>query len=199
SGFPVPQPDPKVLEWRQPEQSAPRPKQSMFSKPMSLFNTGAGKEKIVAARSGPPQLQPDTESTSLSEVLTGGGRTQLGAARGSVSGNTAVVEVATPGSGASGGSNVETPGADSQPTTPNSDPNDTGAPPTDANTTANPPAADTLNGNAVNSTGAPDGNQPATGATADNAKTTDDSKPAANNGKESTSKKKKGIKKIIPW
>lgn len=198
-GVPVPQPDPKALAWMQAEQSAPRPKQSMFAKPMSLFNTGAGKEKIVAARSGPPQLQPDTESTSLTEVLTGGGQTRLGGAGASASGNTAVVEVATPGSGASGGSSVETPGADSQPTTPNSDPNASGAPATDSNTTANPSSPDNANGNTANSTATPDGSQPANGAAVDAAKT-DDAKPAAtNNGKESTSKKKKGIKKIIPW
>ena len=198
-GVPVPQPDPKALAWMQAEQSAPRPKQSMLAKPMSLFNTGAGKEKIVAARSGPPQLQPDTESTSLTEVLTGGGQTRLGGAGASASGNTAVVEVATPGSGASGGTSVDTPAADSQSATPNSDPNASGAPPTDANTTANPPAADNVNGNAANSTASPDGSQPANGPAADAAKP-DDAKPAAaNNGKESTSKKKKGIKKIIPW
>src|SRR5215475_1811783 len=44
-GVPVPQPDPKALRWMLAEQSAPRPKQGMLSKPMSLFNTGAGKEK----------------------------------------------------------------------------------------------------------------------------------------------------------
>lgn len=183
-GVPVPQPDPKALAWMQAEQNAPRPKPGMLSKPMSLVKTGPGKELIVAARTGPPNLQPDTDSTTLSEVLTGGGQTRLGAGGTSPSANTAVVEVATPGSGASGGSSVETPAADSQPaTTGSSDPNASGAPPSDSS--ANTPAADVP--------------QPPAAQAADAAKT-DDTKPAAaTNGKESTSKKKKGIKKIIPW
>jgi len=200
-GVPVPQPDPKALAWMQAEQSAPRPKQGMLSKPMSLFNTGAGKEKIVAARNGNPQMQPDTDSTSLAEVLTGGGQTRLGGAGASASTNTAVVEVATPGSGASGGSSVETPATDSQPaTTEPSDPNASGAPPSDAAATSNPPAAaGGTDAGTANSTAAADATQSANGQSADSAKA-DGSKPAAaSNGKESTSKKKKGIKKIIPW
>jgi len=52
---------------------------------------------------------------------------------------------------------------------------------------------------AATTTPAADGTQPANGQTADAAKT-DPAQPAANDkGKESTSKKKKGIKKIIPW
>ncbi|HLK04075.1 MAG TPA: outer membrane protein assembly factor BamD [Candidatus Acidoferrum sp.] len=192
-GVPVPQPDPKALAWMQAEQNAPRPKPGMLSKPMSLVKTGPGKELMVAARTGPPNLQPDTDTTSLGEVLTGGGQTRLGGAGASASTNTAVVEVATPGTGASGGSTVEAPGADAQPaTTDSADPNATAAPATDANATAN--------GTATTATPAADGSQPANGQSADATKTDGTAQtPAATNGKESTSKKKKGIKKIIPW
>ena len=183
-GVPVPQPDPKALAWMQAEQNAVRPKPGVMSKPLSLVKTGPGKEMVVAARNGPPQMQPDTESVSLGEVLTGGGQTRLAGAGGSSpAGNTAVIDVATPGSGAAGGSTVEAPAADAQPASTDSDPN--------AATDPNAPAATT--------TPAADGAQPAGGQTADTAKT-DPAKPAANDkGKESTSKKKKGIKKIIPW
>lgn len=198
-GVPVPQPDPKALAWMQAEQSAPRPKPGMLSKPMSLVKSGPGKEFSTAARNGLPQMQPDTESASLTDVLTGGGRTQLGGAGASASTNTAVVEVATPGSGASGGSSVEAPATDSQPATTDSPDPNAAAPATDATSTTAPPAADSANSTAAGATPAADGSQPANGQTADAAKT-DGSKPAANNnGKESTSKKKKGIKKIIPW
>ncbi len=197
-GVPVPQPDPKALAWQQANANAPRQKPGMMSKPLSLVKTGPGKEFYTADRVGPPNLLPDTDSTSLSEVLTGGGRTQLGAGS-SASANTAVVEVATPGSGANGGSSVETPGTDAQPAAADtSDPNASGAPPSDSTTSSNPPAADNANGTGTTAAPAADGSQPAAGQTADAAKT-DDSKPAATNGKESTSKKKKGIKKIIPW
>ncbi len=196
-GVPVPQPDPKALAWMQANANAPRQKPGLMSKPLSLVKTGPGKEFYTADQVGQPNLQPDTDSTSLSEVLTGGGRTQLGAGS-STSANTAVVDVATPGSGASGGSSVETPGTDAQPaTTDTSDPNASGAPPSDSTATANPPVENT-NSAGTTTTPAADGTQAANGQTADAAKT-DDSKPAATNGKESTSKKKKGIKKIIPW
>lgn len=190
-GVPVPQPDPKALAWMQAEQNAVRPKPGMMSKPLSLVKTGPGKEMVVAARNGPPQMQPDTESVSLGEVLTGGGQTRIGGAGGSSpAGNTAVIDVATPGSGAAGGSTVEAPATDAQPAPTDSDPN-AATPPAAAATDANAPAATT--------TPAADGTQPASGQTADAAKT-DPAQPAANDkGKESTSKKKKGIKKIIPW
>ena len=187
-GVPVPQPDPKALAWMQAEQNAVRPKPGMMSKPLSLVKTGPGKEMIVAARSGPPQMQPDTDSTSLGEILTGGGQARIASAGGSSpTANTSVVEIATPGSGAVGGSTVETPATDAQPATTDSDPN-----------AATPPAAD-ANAPAAATTPAADASQPASGQTADAAKT-DGTQPAATNkGKESTSKKKKGIKKIIPW
>jgi outer membrane protein assembly factor BamD len=187
-GVPVPQPDPKALAWMQTEQNAVRPKPGMMSKPLSLVKTGPGKEMIVAARSGPPQMQPDTDSTSLGEILTGGGQARIASAGGSSpTANTSVVEIATPGSGAVGGSTVETPATDAQPATTDSDPN-----------AATPPAAD-ANAPAAATTPAADASQPASGQTADAAKT-DGTQPAATNkGKESTSKKKKGIKKIIPW
>jgi len=190
-GVPVPQPDPKALAWMQAEQNAVRPKPGVMSKPLSLVKTGPGKEMVVAARNGPPQMQPDTESVSLGEVLTGGGQTRIAGAGGSSpAGNTAVIDVATPGSGAAGGSTVEAPAADAQPAPTDSDPN-AATPPAAAATDPNAPAATT--------TPAADGTQPASGQTADTAKT-DPAQPAANDkGKESTSKKKKGIKKIIPW
>src|ERR1700739_1692872 len=106
---PVPQADPTALAWMQLEASAPRQKPGMLSKPMSLIKTGPGRERIVAARTGTPQMEPETDTGSVVDVLTGGGKTQIGAGGGSSSpGNTAVVEIATPGTGANGGSTVET-------------------------------------------------------------------------------------------
>src|SRR5882672_10226046 len=164
----------------QAEQNAVRPKPGMMNKPLSLVKTGPGKEMIVAARNGLPQMQPDTESVSLGEVLTGGGQTRIAGAGGSSpAGNTAVIEVATPGSGAAGGSTVEAPATDAQPATTDSDPN-----------AASPPAAAAADPNAPATTTAPaaDATQPANGQAADAAKT-DATQPAANDkSKESTSK-----------
>ncbi len=199
-GVPVPQPDPKALQWMQAEQSATRPKPGMMSKPMALVTSGPRKEKITAARYGIPQMQPDTESASLTDVLTGGGGQAriAGAGGSSPTTNTAVVEVATPGSGASGGSTVEAPASDSQPTN-GSDPNSATPPSSDPTSTA--PAGGTApdaNGSTASSTPATDPAQAANGQNADSQKT-DGSQNSSDKGKESTSKKKKGLKKIIPW
>ena len=189
-GVPVPQPDPKALAWQQAEQSAARPKPGILGKSMTIVKTGPTKELIVAARTGPPNLQPDVDTTSATDILTGGGQTRIGGA-GSTSPttNTAVVEVATPGTGASGGSTVEAP-ADAQPATTEADPNASGAPPT-TDSTATPPASGaTADAPAAGTTATTDPAQTPNGQAADASK---------NTGKESTSKKKKGIKKIIPW
>ena len=82
---------------------------------------------------------------------------------------------------------MEAPATDAQPATTDSDPN-----------AATPPAAE-ANASSATTTPVADAAQPANGQTADAAKT-DATQPAGTDkGKESTSKKKKGIKKIIPW
>jgi len=196
-GVPVPQPDPKALQWQQAEQSATRPKPGMISKPLALVTTGPRKEKVTAARNGAPQMQPDTESASLGDILTGGGQARIAGAGGSSpTGNTAVVEVATPGSGASGGSTVEAP-ADSQPGS-GSDPNSTTPPSTHSNAPAATGTGTDASSSAASSTPATDPAQTANGQNGDAPKT-DGSQNSDNKGRESSSKKKKGLKKIIPW
>jgi outer membrane protein assembly factor BamD len=192
---PVPQPDPKALAWMQAEANAPRQHPGLLSKPMSLIKTGPGRERIVAAQTGTPQMEPETDTTSVADVLTGGGKTQIGAGGGgSAPGNTAVIEIATPGTGANGGSTVES--GDTAGSTPaNSDAN------TNAPAAENPPAAssDTATPPANSGANSSDGNANGTNGTATDA----NAKPAENSTtdpkKESTSKKKKGLKKVIPW
>ena len=104
---PVPQADPKALAWMQAEASAQRPKQSLVGKTTALVHTGPRKELSLAARNGAPQLDPEADTTNVADVLAGGGKTALGAGGSSPTGNTAVVEVATPGTGANGSSTVE--------------------------------------------------------------------------------------------
>jgi len=193
---PVPQPDPKALAWMQAEANAPRPRSGMLSKPMSLIKSGPERELRYSSRVGTPQMEAETDNTSVADVLTGGGKTQIGAGGGSgAPGNTAVVEIATPGTGANGGSTVErgdtgggTPAA--------ADANAN----TDAPAAANPPPADADASAAPGATGsgADASANPANGSATDpNAKPANDSTTDAK--KESTSKKKKGLKKIIPW
>jgi outer membrane protein assembly factor BamD len=201
---PVPQADPKALAWMQAEVSAPRPKPGMLSKPMSLVKNGPEKELRNSSHFGNPQMEPETDTTSAADILTGGGKTQLGTGGGSgATGNTAVVEVATPQSGASGGSTVESgdAGSGAAPAATGDTNGDTsgttGAP---APTSENPPAANPDTSNPPAATAGTD----TTGATGNGSTAAADpnAKPADNTAdpqKESTSKKKKGLKKIIPW
>ena len=198
---PVPQADPKALAWMQAEVSAPRPKPGMLSKPMSLVKNGPEKELRNSSHFGNPQMEPETDTTSAADILTGGGKTQLGTGGGSgATGNTAVVEVATPQSGASGGSTVESgdTGSGAAPAATGETTGDTSgtAPPA----AENPPAANTDTSNPPAATAGTD----TTGATGNGTTAAADpnAKPADNTAdppKESTSKKKKGLKKIIPW
>jgi outer membrane protein assembly factor BamD len=196
-GVPVPQPDPKALAWMQAETSITRKRPGLLGKPKALIENAPAKEKMVAAKTGTPQMEQETETTSVADVLSGGGKAQIGAGGGSgATGNTAVVEIATPGSGASGGSTVENadttgnaPAASADVSGTASATDNTPAPaPTASSDTAAPPASGT----------SPDATAtPAGGTAAD-----PNAKPADTNAdvkKESTSKKKKGVRKIIPW
>jgi len=190
-GVPVPQPDPKQLAWMQAELKAAREKPGVLSKPMSLVRTGPGTEKIVAARTGTPNMEAETDNTSVADILSGGGRSALGTgASSNAPGNTAVIAVATPGTGATSGSTVEAGDVGGTADAPAADANNATTPASDAGST-NPPAADNgtanASGNGTDATAAPDPNaKPADNATGDPKK-------------ESSSKKKKGLKKIVPW
>ncbi|HVH50379.1 MAG TPA: outer membrane protein assembly factor BamD [Candidatus Bathyarchaeia archaeon] len=199
---PVPQADPKALAWMQAEMSAPRPHEGIISKPMGLIHNGPGHEKMVAATHGAPNMEPENDTISATDILTGGGKSQLGAGGGSgATGNTAVVEIATPQSGASGGSTVES--GDSGGTSPAATGTAGDAPATTPAATENAPVANTDTANAPGTTTAgSDANAAANnGATAS---TDPNAKPADNSGnadtsKESSSKKKKGLKRLVPW
>jgi outer membrane protein assembly factor BamD len=191
---PVPQADPKALAWMQAEASVPRPRQNLISKPKSLIQNGPLRERMVAAQTGTPTMEPESDTTSVTDILSGGGKTAIGTGASGATGNTAVVEIATPGTGANGGSTVET--GDTGGGTPAPDAN--GAAPA----TENPPAGGSSDNAApAASTG---GDASATTATEGTAAADHpNAKPADNSTtdpkKESTSKKKKGLKKIVPW
>jgi outer membrane protein assembly factor BamD len=154
---PVPQPDPKAQAWMAAEQNTPRQRDSLIKRPLALVRSGPHAELIAAAKTGAPNLQPESDNTSATDVLTPGNRSQLGGSA-PAAGNAAVVEIVTPGSGASTGdesapggstSGTEvTPAADTTPP-PASAPADSSSPPSAgtagdskaAATPAAPPAA----------------------------------------------------------
>jgi outer membrane protein assembly factor BamD len=228
---PVPQPDPKAQAWMVAEQNAPREHDSLIKKPLALVRSGPHTEMVMAARSGAPNLQPEADNTSATDILTPGNRSTLGGSS-PTSGNAAVVEVVTPGSAGSTASGTDANGtAGSGGTTSGTAPSSTAAPagaagtsstdgtatqPAD-NTGSNPPAttgdpkaaatptpaADPASSAVTAPTAAgtdgkaADGSTPA--ATGTDANGNQDASNSNSNGKESSSKKKKGIKKLVPW
>jgi outer membrane protein assembly factor BamD len=195
-GAPVPQADPKALAWMTAEQKAPHPHSSLVKKPLGILKSGPGTELQTAARVGAPNLEPESTSNTGIDILKGGNQSRIGG--GSRSG---IVATITPGVGSGTTSEAEN-------TAPASD----GSPSSNAATAeANPAAATTSNSaSPTTDTGAteaaPKTDQAATGAaqTSDGA-SVDGTADTSQNGrgtknpKESTSKKKKGLRKIVPW
>jgi outer membrane protein assembly factor BamD len=188
---PIPQPDPQALAWMQKEREFDRGHAGMFHKVTGAMKSGP--DVRTAARTGPPNLTPASETASGVDTLRPGGTTGMGGGAGS---NTAVIETVTPGaspnaaagSSTNGSTSAENPapsgGASAATETPAANGPDSASPSPGAASTA---GSDPANG------GKPGGDQ-ANGQ---------QSTTPANNGNdttnESSSKKKKGLRKIIPW
>lgn len=181
-GMPVPQPDPKAVAWMTAEQNAPRPKENMMHKSMGLLHSAP--DVHAAALSGLPNLEPESEDTSM-DILKGGNRSAIGTA----SGSGAVVEVVKPGEPAPAGAPAS------------------GAASEDTNSTSSGDAAsstgtDAASGSSADGTSASGGTQDAAAsgdsAKADNTQATSSANNQSQNQKESSSKKK-GLRKILPW
>jgi outer membrane protein assembly factor BamD len=184
-GVPVPQPDPKAVAWMTAEQNAPRPKENVIHKGTGIFKSGP--DVHMAALSGAPQMEPESDTITTADILNGGSRPG-----GTATGTNSIV--GTVGAGqkepvAISGSGAEDVNAG--PATDTSSPSD---------------AAPTTGGQAAPTDGTAPGAVSDASTPADAPKT-DASTPAdaaatpattQKNQKESSSKKK-GIKKIIPW
>ncbi len=191
-GVPVPQPDPKAVAWMTAEQNAPRPKENVLHKGTGIFK--GGPDVHMAAQNGAPQMEPESDSLTTTDILNGANRPggtsptgtnsivgTVGAGQKepvAISGGaedvnagpaTADQPAATEGTPATG-----TAGAPADGTTPTAPAEGTTPPPVGTDATATTDATKT------------DGTAAAT--------------PAATTGtqKESSSKKK-GLKKLIPW
>jgi len=209
---PVPQPDPKAVAWMTAEQNAPRQRDGLVKKPLALVRSGPHSEMVASAKNGAPNLEPESEASGF-DILSGGGKSQLGGPGGAR--NTAVVETVTPG-GAAPAAEVTPPPEAAAPAS--TQPPAAGEA-SGATAPATPPATDT-SGNAATAgagseqpakTDAPaagtgseqpakaaaaatDGSQSADASKTDGTQSADDKA-----SKESSSKKKKGLRKIVPW
>jgi outer membrane protein assembly factor BamD len=202
---PVPQPDPNAVKWMQAEQNAPRQHEMLIMKPMALVRTNPKKELIAAATSGKPNMTPESENEAGTDILRGGNQSRISGP------GTGVVATVTPGGtgGAAEGAESVTPTAEgSEPKTGTQpDPSAAAAGSAPENNSSAPgsaeagPKTDAAAG-AGDAAAKPDAASAGSDAAkTDAAQTTDGTQNGTNadKKKESTSKKKKGIKKILPW
>ena len=77
SGVPIPQADPNALAWMTAEQNTPRPHTPVYKRPLDLIKGGPNGEFLTAARTGAPNMQPESDS-SAGDLLTPGGKSAAG-------------------------------------------------------------------------------------------------------------------------
>jgi outer membrane protein assembly factor BamD len=197
-GAPVPQPDPQAVAWMTAEQNAPRPHEGLIKKPLALVSNGPKQELTVAARVGKPTMTPASESEAGIDILKGGNQSQIGGA------GTGIVAIVTPASGSSGGtiSNVEsvTPATDASDASPAAQP-DANTPSAAENPSNGATATGTVDSAPKTDAPTPGAEQPADAVKADASKAQNGTQNGTNGDskKESTSKKKKGLRKVVPW
>jgi outer membrane protein assembly factor BamD len=190
-GMPIPQPDPKAVQWMTAEQNAPRPKETMVHRSLTIFHPGP--DVHPAARSGVPQMEPESDQPGT-DTLTGGKGSSMGSG-GGAPGSNAVIETVKPGDP-----------APAQPTNTSGASEDTSAAPASEGSSTDPAASSSTDGTANGTTTAPATDGAAASTPAADGTSTDAAKSATStsttdppaNQKESSSKKK-GLKKLIPW
>lgn len=221
-GMPVPAPDPAALARMQKEQSTAHDHHSAFAaftrSPLQMLKSGP--DVSTAAHSGTPNMTPPNDTFAASDIMkptSGSGMSVEGGTFGSSPGGGSTPNTApnkTPSDSTSGtggpagssgmhaGAQIISPPADSA-APPASDPSagsaSTATAPAPA---ANPPTAGTSPSSASQPATAPaQGNDTtAPGATPSSPQGGLQSTPQSTDPKdESTSKKKKGLRKLVPW
>ena len=171
-GVPVPPPDPAAIARMKKEEAVSRP--GMVKRSMGILKTSP--DVSTAARAGAPTMTPASESGD--ETLSFGAQPNLSLGTGSAGssvGNSATVETITPGSA---NSLSQSSPVQADPTATSSNAAQTAsdtAQPTDSSASSDPGSAQA---------------QPAT--------STNPAAPA-DKSQESTSKKKKGLRKVVPF
>jgi outer membrane protein assembly factor BamD len=206
-GAPIPQPDPNSVAWMTAEQNAPKPHKSIVKRPLDLISNGPTVELAKAATHGAPNLQPESDTMSPADILKPGGQSGVGGGKGLIqvvavggNGSTGTAETvgAPPGEGTTSDA-AGTPPATSQPP---ADPAAAPASSTASENAAKPPAAESTSETPAKPDATAAGAEPKSEAAAAGTEPKSDATDAAKTSdskKESSSKKKKGLRKIVPW
>lgn len=184
-GVPIPQPDGKAVEWMTAEQNTPRPHESLLHKPLGLVHSGP--DVRTAAAHGLPTMEPETDSSASSDILSGGNRSTMG----SGAGKSGVVLTVKPGEPAPAGSNAA--GSPSEDVNSNSSSDSSSSTPA---ATDPPPANDAA---ASPASGTEASTSQSSSSTAADSSKTDSSQQTSDANQKESSSKKKGLKKLIPW
>lgn len=209
---PVPQPDPQAVAWMTAEKNTPRKHDPVVLKPLALVHSNPRQELHTAATSGTPTMTPESGNEEGVDVLTGGNQSRIPGS------GTGIVATVQPGGQA--GTAESTGGAEN--VGPPSDGSDTKPQAQRPDSAASAPASDPAKAPTAAGSGDPpktegtgeatrtsDAAAAADGQSSDGGTKTDSAQAAGDQTgiesdktdgkKESTSKKKKGLKKIIPW
>ena len=191
-GVPIPQPDAKAVEWMTAEQNSPRPKESVFHKPLDVFHSGP--DVHTAAAHGLPNMEPETDSSANADILSGGNRSTMG----SGTGKTGIVATVKPGEAAPEGSPAAGGSSEDVNSNSSSDPASSAPAAATPESSPNNPAAAPAGG--ADASAGSSTSQPTNGTASDGSKTDSSSTPASNdNNQKESSSKKKGLKKLLPW
>jgi outer membrane protein assembly factor BamD len=184
-GVPVPPADPTAVARMQKEQEAPRA--SLVKRGMGLLKNSP--DVSAAARSGAPTMTPASETGD--ETIGMALQQSIKSPTTNAIGNTAAVETITPGS------------PNALPNPPENTSSGTGSTPTASDAT--PAATDSTQQPASSAsstdTGASQSSTPASSTDSSNAQSSNSDSQAqpANSNQESSSKKKSGLRKLIPF
>ncbi len=191
-GAPIPQPDPRALAWMEAETKVDRGHASMLHHATGIFS--GAPDTRSAARNGIPTMSPEDTEEAGTDILTGGQQVHLGATG---PGTNAVVEVVTPGTAAAPGASSSGSSGDAQTGTSTGAAGDAPASASGAESGSNEQPSKS----SVGSPASPEVNvNGGTGSGADiaNASKVVNAAPADPKN-ESSSKKKKGLHKVLPW
>ena len=223
AGVPIPQPDQEALARAAEQKKYASERPGVVRRSMGIIKSGP--DTSMAARSGAPNLTPPVEATSATDVLKPGAVPGvLSSGGGAGGGNSIAVETVPAGSGDSTGDTAAAPPASGNPAgtsevapgssdagslpkpmEPSTAAPDASTPPAEQP----PPAAAGAAPDAASPNGTPtpestSGTAPGTQPSAAPGKGTSNEQTASTPEKsdpkaESSSKKKKGLKKLIPW
>lgn len=200
-GMPIPPPDPQALARAQYEEKLAHDRPGMLHRAMGVVKSSPNVS--AAAHSGAPDLNPPGETSTAQDVLQGGTTSTVAttSTAGSSSGQSASVETVLPTESSSAPPATATPPAADPPSSntattilPATPPSTSAAPTKPDQTATDAAAAAESKTDATASTKSATKSQSSASAKAKPTKT-----PKADKSKESTSKRKKGLHKLIPW